>query len=246
MKIEFWSVKQLQKEFDVIASFYQIELGNKIYLCRNQAFIFRKGYTKQNEPDAVIVMANPGSCCPKDTSFQPPFLHDHFNNAPYVEVKADPTQLQLMRLMKIMNWNVISIINLSDLCTGNMADFKEKLKLIEECTYKEHSIFSDNRETERALLLNGGKSKIIIAWVKNSIIRKLACETTVHLSKEIFGLQYKSPKWGFRHPFPLVKEKCLVWLEDMYQHLNYSDAQTEIASSNMIINDERLVCIIHK
>ncbi|MBT2698524.1 hypothetical protein J7E79_14005 [Bacillus sp. ISL-40] len=61
MIIEFCPMKQLQKDFDVIASFYQIELGNKIYQCRNHALIFRKGNFIQNEPDAVIVMANPGS-----------------------------------------------------------------------------------------------------------------------------------------------------------------------------------------
>lgn len=236
MKMEFWSAEQLRKEFDVLASFYQIKLGTRMYHCRSHAVIIRKGSANQEHPDALIVMANPGSCRPKDPSSQPPIIQDEFRNVPYVVVEDDPTQRQWMRLMKIMNWNVISIINLSDLCAGNMKEFGEKLSRVKQHSYKEHSIFSEARATERELLLKGSHSKIILAWGKDKLIRKLACEACKKLKKEIhiYGLRYTNPSWGFRHPFPMVKQRCIEWLEEMYLQLNNFDNQSEIASTIVI------------
>ncbi|WP_227938314.1 DUF1643 domain-containing protein [Alkalihalobacillus deserti] len=218
--MEFWSAEQLSKEFRAIASFYQIKIGNNMYPCRNHAVIMRKGYASQERPDAVIVMANPGSCSPKDSSYQFPIVHDDFKNIPYVEVKVDPTQLQLMRLMKMMNWNVISIINLSNLCSGKMKEFGEKLKEIE--SYNQHSIFADDRANE--FLLKDTQMKIILAWGQDRSIRKLASEVVRKFQNHhsIFGLQYQSPKWGYRHPNPMIPNRCKDWLEDMFEQLNHS------------------------
>ncbi len=148
--MDFWTAEELKKEFSVVASFYQKEINNKMYLFRNHALIIRKGFAAQEHPDAVIVMANPGSCSPKDHSYNPPIIQNEVGCLPYVEVTEDPTQRQLMRLMKLMNWNVISICNLSDLCSGNMDDFAEKLSQIEN-SFKNHTIFSDARATERSI-----------------------------------------------------------------------------------------------
>ncbi|WHY94686.1 hypothetical protein QNK12_15020 [Neobacillus cucumis] len=115
MVVEFWPAATLRHDYDVIASFYQVKIGKEMFQYRNHAVIFRKGLAIQQLPDAVIVMANPGSCFPKDPNYQPPILKTDFINASYVEVKDDPTQLQLIRLMKLMHWNALSIINLSDI-----------------------------------------------------------------------------------------------------------------------------------
>ncbi|RKL68067.1 hypothetical protein CR203_06105 [Salipaludibacillus neizhouensis] len=60
--MEFWSAEQLKEDFEIVVSFYQTEIGNNMYSCRNHAVIRRKGHANQEQPDAVVVMANPGSC----------------------------------------------------------------------------------------------------------------------------------------------------------------------------------------
>ena len=37
--MEFWSAEQLKEEFDTIASFYQVELDNRMVMCRDHALI---------------------------------------------------------------------------------------------------------------------------------------------------------------------------------------------------------------
>jgi hypothetical protein len=237
------SIADLRNIFDAIASFYQIELGNKKYLCRNHAVIFRKGFANQTSPDAVIVMANPGSCNPNDSTYQPPIIDDIPMNLPYVVVKVDPTQRQLMKLMIMMNWNVVSIINLSDLCAGNMADFSGKLRQVGLHSFKNHTIFSEARKRERETMLPSTDSKIILAWGKHRSIKTLACESLKILSKEllkekhILGFPYLETHWGYRHPYPMLKDRCEEWLGKMYQQLNKSDSETEIAST---IDEENL------
>jgi len=220
-----WSSEELKGEFDVIASFYQLKLGDKTYQCRNHALIIRKGYANQKSPEFVLVMANPGSCCPQDPTYQPPVVHGNPSNVPYVQAKHDQTMQQLMKLMQMKNWNIISIGNLSDLCAGNMKDFGEKLNQIGQFEYKDHSIFSDSRAIERKLVLNKD-SKIIIAWGKNKIIRKLASEALCKLPKEkqILGLRYTNPSWGYRHPYPMIPSRCKEWLEDMCNQINGFDS----------------------
>ncbi|MBU9711569.1 DUF1643 domain-containing protein [Evansella tamaricis] len=229
--MEFLSAAKLKKEFKVEASFYQIKVGNKKYQCRNNAVIMRHDFLRDDQPDAVIVMANPGSCSPSDKSYEAPVVQGTIKNVDYVSVEDDQTQRQLMRLMKLMDWNVLSIINLSDLCSGNMKDFRNKLNELEGYNFKGHSIFSEDRNEEREKLFDTN-SKLILAWGGNSIIRKLACDALAKLPKAklIVGLPGRS-KWSFRHPFPMIKEKCKAWLKDMLDQLNTSDSKTQIAAT---------------
>jgi hypothetical protein len=231
--MDFWSVRQLRKEFDVIASFYQIEVGGEFLKCRNHAVIFRKGFANQTVPDAVVCMANPGSCSPCDVSYKLPIVEADFNKLPYIPVEVDPTQCQLMRLMKVMDWNVISIINLSDLCSGNMEDFGEKLNLVDEYSYKKHSIFEESRFSERGDFLHRHikETKVILAWGKNSIIRDLSFDALNKFEKEeqyFLGLSYSTSKWGFEHPFPMLKDKYINWLENMSEHLYEFDCSKTV------------------
>ncbi|CAG9606865.1 DUF1643 domain-containing protein [Pseudoneobacillus rhizosphaerae] len=223
--MEFWSAEQLRKEFDVIASFYQIEVGSILYQCRSHAVIFRKGYNNQGFPDAIVCMANPGGARPEDSSYQLPIIQNHFDKVAYVMSKDDSTIRQLQRLMQKMNWNVISIINLSDLISDNMEDFQVKLKQVEQYSFKKHSIFDDTRLLEREALLdcNSNYTKIILAWGKDSSINQLACVAIGILSKKekhLFGLKYSSQKWDYAHPFPRKKQRCIEWLKKMSLQLS--------------------------
>lgn len=213
----FFPKNELGKEFEVTASFYRV--GE--FECRNQALIKRVNNTEKNEPDAIIIMANPGSSRPLDPTDIPPLRKNYNNDLPYVTVKPDPTQFQLMRLMKLMDWNEISIINLSDLVSGNMIEFKKKLQETERFGFNEHTIFSNKRTAERKKFLNKKDSKVILAWGQNPIIQRLAEHALNKLpkNKEIFGLPSPNKSWGFRHPFPMLNEKCIEWLNDMYKQL---------------------------
>ncbi|ADU29411.1 DUF1643 domain-containing protein [Evansella cellulosilytica] len=224
-KGEFLAADQLRKEFQVEASFYQTNIGKKKYQCRNHAVIMRKGFTRNDQADAVILMANPGSCSPSDRSYEFPTVQGIVKSIPYISVNDDPTQRQLMRLMKLLDWNVISIVNLSDFCSGSMKKFGENLKQAEKYNFDNHTIFAEDRVKELELLLSGPKTKLILAWGKNTNIRKLANKVLCNLPVEkiLYGLRYKSPKWGFRHPYPMIPDKCKAWLEDMDEQLNDTD-----------------------
>ncbi|MDQ0257840.1 hypothetical protein J2S74_005303 [Evansella vedderi] len=230
--MEFLSAAILKKEFKVEASFYQIKVGNKKYQCRNNAVIMRHDFSRDDQPDAVIVMANPGSCSPSENSYVAPVVQGTITNIEYVSVADDQTQQQLMRLMKLMDWNVISIINLSDLCTGKMDKFGEVLNELEGYNFKSHSIFSEDRNEEREKLFNDTNSKLILAWGGNSIIRELACYALTKLPEErlVYGLPGTS-KWEFRHPFPRIKSRCEAWLKDMVEQLKDSDSKSQIAAT---------------
>jgi hypothetical protein len=232
MEMEFFSAAQLKKDFKVEASFYQIKVGNKMYQCRNHAVIMRNEYSLENQPDAIIVMANPGSCSPSDKSYEAPVVQGNIKNVKYVPVDHDQTQQQLMRLMVLMDWNVISIINVSDLCTGKMTDFAKKLNEVESYQYVNHSIFSEDRTEEREETFKYKDSKLILAWGVNTNIKKLACDAISKLPKErfIFGLHGKN-KWSYRHPFPMLKSKCKEWLKDMVEQLNNFDSKSQISAS---------------
>ena len=225
--MEYWSAKELDKEFNVVASFYRTEIGNELFQCRNHALVFRKGISSNQHPDAMIIMANPGSCSPKDPSYQAPIIQETAQSIPYVQAKVDPTQRQIMRLMLNMNWKIVSIINLSDLCTGSMQDFGRMLSVAKNNQYDNHSIFSDARIEERQNSFMNHK-KIILAWGKNSIIRELACEALGKLpeTNPIFGLAFDNPKWGYRHPFPMLEVSCKAWLREMCQQLENNNPPT--------------------
>lgn len=230
--MEFLSAGQLKKEFKVEASFYQVKVGNNLYLCRNHAVILRNGYTRDTQPDAVIMMANPGSCSPSDKSYVVPIVQGTIKKVEYVSVEDDPTQRQLMRLMKLMDWNVLSIINLSDLCAGNMTDFGKKLNELERYQYNNHSIFADDRNEEKEKMIKCMDSMLILAWGGNTKITKLACGVLANLPKEknIFGLP-GTQKWSFRHPFPMIQAKCEAWLKDMVDQLNDFDSRSQTAAT---------------
>jgi hypothetical protein len=231
--MEFWNTEELRKEFTVVASFYQKEILKQMYQFRNHALIIRKGFAEQEHPDAVIVMANPGSCSPIDRNYNPPIIQNEVGSLPYVEVTDDPTQRQLMRLMKLIDWNVVSILNLSDICSGNMNDFTEKLSQIENY-FHNHTIFSSARDIEREYLLQNPHTKIVLAWGKDSRIEKLVKKACSAFPKEkhLFGLKYSDPKWGVRHPNPMIKSSCIKWLEEMYLQLKQYDAQSQIATTD--------------
>lgn len=147
--MQFWSAKELRKEFYVQASFYKIEVANEIYQCRNQALILRKNNEHQEKHDALVIMANPGLCNPKKTDPELPLIKGKIENLQLVDSNDDSTQRQLMRLMKIMNWNVVSIVNLSDICAGNLIEFNKIISKLKIYRFENHTLFCPERVDEK-------------------------------------------------------------------------------------------------
>lgn len=218
--MKFWTKVELEREFHIEASFYQLEVNNELYLCRNKARIVRRDTMVNSIVDAIVIMVNPGSCIPSVANTTPT-LKRNFENAPFVKVHIDPTQQQLMRLMKKMSWNHLTIINLSDLCAGNMTEFQSILKKVE--AYPNHSIFSEERTDEREKVLNES-NRIILAWGQNSLINPLACNALEKLrGKEVYGMP-GDKSFKYRHPFPFKKESCIKWLQDISKQVMDQDA----------------------
>ncbi|MEN8698441.1 hypothetical protein [Bacillus infantis] len=93
-------------------------------------------------------MINPGGCSARDKNQKFSFLPKWGEEKLFVSAKPDKTQYQLMNLMERMHWNCITILNISDICTGNFQEFKKVLKKFYTEGYQKHSLFSEERKKE--------------------------------------------------------------------------------------------------
>ncbi|MFE7062037.1 hypothetical protein ACFVAD_07780 [Sutcliffiella sp. NPDC057660] len=178
--MELLNSKELLKEFEVKASFYKLQVGKACVNCRNQARLLRKGMALDSVIDAVFILVNPGACSAKDQTYDIPVLDPTKETIPFVKAKSDQTQWQLMRLMKLRQWNHTVIINLSDICSGNINVFLDSLKLFQSNNNEDHSILSERRKNELTNLLIQNKGPIIAGWGSNSGVRKIAEKALKH------------------------------------------------------------------
>ena len=209
------SAELLKQEFDTWANFYTTKVEEVDYLMRSEAKIVRKGY-ESNAVDAIIVMANPGSCSAvdKNSQFSPYSSED--KQKEFVAARPDPTQYQLMNLMVRMKWNLLKIINLSDICTGNYKEFKQRLKEFEKISFYSHSIFHVSRSLELNKHLEEN-STLIYAWGSDSTIKNLA-QLVVDKGLANHGLHH-SKNIYYRHPCPRLIEDRTKLLIDMENYL---------------------------
>ncbi|WP_223702162.1 hypothetical protein [Sutcliffiella deserti] len=213
--MELLNSKNLLKEFEVKASFYKMEVEKEYYTCRNQARLLRKGFALNSSIDAVFLLVNPGACSASDQSYDIPVLVPTKETIPFVDAKSDQTQWQLMRLMKLKQWNHTAIINLSDICSGNINVFLKTFKLLQSKKKYEHSILFCRRKKELEALLNQNNGPVIAGWGTNSSIRKIAEEALKHpLLQNITGINYRQPPY-FLHPRPALMENRRIWLKKM-------------------------------
>lgn len=205
--------EQLKKRFKVEAKFYYSQVGENRHLMRREAKISRVGATQSNI-DAVFVMINPGSCSP-----DVPVENVEAIKAPFVLAKPDATQYQLMNLMERKAWNVITLVNLSDICEGNMKNFITREKEFSEAKV-DHSIFQQGNKKDLEELLTAA-DHLIFAWGRSNVAKKLASQfglfqhgsptTAYQHAKALIHLIHKYP----RHPKPALKENQIIWLDDM-------------------------------
>ena len=204
---------ELKKTFEVSAKFYYSVVGEEKFLMRREAKIVRMGHG-QEEIDAVVVMINPGSCKPTGA-----VTSQMAKEAISVSAKPDQTQYQLMNLMERKAWNTLVIVNLSDICEGNMSNFRNIERKFRTAKLP-HSLFQDENAKDCQTLLSIAKH-VIFAWGESSTAKRLS---------EQFGLfkngratiDYSHAKaWvhsekGFpRHPRPALSVNKVIWLDTM-------------------------------
>ena len=205
--------EQLKKTFKVEAKFYYAQVNQERFLMRREARIFRNSI-RQSTIDAVIVMVNPGSCVPEGV-----IGNVESAEAPFIPAKPDPTQYQLMNLMERKGWNVITLVNLSDICEGNIKNFISRKKEFRKANV-DHSLFQQGNKKELEELL-ASANHLIFAWGASDIAQKLASQfglfqdgkpTKSYLhAKALIQLERKYP----RHPRPATKVNQIIWLDDM-------------------------------
>ncbi|WP_404469640.1 hypothetical protein [Sutcliffiella horikoshii] len=221
--MELTSRAELLKVFRVEASFYKRKIGDEYITLRNQARIIRRGYSDTTTSDAVVMMVNPGSCNVSDKNYNIPILNPVTERVPFVEANSDQTQEQLMRLMDIRVWNHLVIINLSDICSGNIDVFFSYLRKVVE---DDHSILSDARIKELEFILANNRGPVIAAWGTNSRIKKPAKIALEHpLLKPIVGLRHELCPY-YLHPRPALMEKRALWLHNINRLLGGQNENT--------------------
>ncbi|MFP7442949.1 hypothetical protein SFC50_04530 [Bacillus infantis] len=203
----------LKERFEVKAHFYKMKIDKEEYLMRSEARILRKMHMEEEKTDAIIVMINPGGCSAKNKNQEFSFLPKWGEEKLFVAAKPDQTQYQLMNLMERMRWNCITILNISDICTGNFQEFKKVLKKFYTEGYQNHSLFSEERKKELEGHLETC-STLIYAWGKSDF--RPILEMADSILKKGFknkGLKGEGPY--FRHPKPALHKDRLEWLNEM-------------------------------
>lgn len=204
--------EHLKQIFSVEAKFYHVEIENEHFLMRREARIKRQG-AACNQTDAVIVMINPSNCAQGGETAR------SAEEAQWMSTKPNPTQYQLMNLMERKGWSLITLINLSDICEGNMGNFK----MIENKFNRAgiaHSLFQEGNAQERETLL-ASANHLIFAWGSTNVAKRLASEFGLFQDgapEDLYAhaKALVASKSGFpRHPKPATVADRVNWLEKM-------------------------------
>ncbi|MEZ0481054.1 DUF1643 domain-containing protein [Planococcus sp. SSTMD024] len=204
--------EQLKQIFSVEAKFYHAELANEKILMRREARIRRNG-AFTTRADAVIVMINPSNCAQAGETAK------SLQDTEWVSTNPNPTQYQLMNLMERQEWDVVTLINLSDICEGNMGNFKTIENKFNRAGVS-HSLFQEGNAQDREALL-ASADHLIFAWGSSTVAKRLAAQFGLFQAGRPEKLYEHAKAWvaaenGFpRHPKPATVADRIVWLERM-------------------------------
>ncbi len=194
-------IEKLKEKFEVTAIFYKDEEEN---LCRKNCQIVRKGIVK--EPEAIIVMMNPGSC---------KAIGEYKENE-RCSCKMDPTQKQLAILMEYAKLDCIQIENLSDICSGSSTVFWDTYNSMKGTK----SIFGENRIKEIGNL----NVPIIYAWGKSAMgmANKIDINNSLQ-GKKVFGYKKEGTDYYQRPLYQFMKaEDKEAWIRVVGDYLKES------------------------
>src|SRR5690606_8240371 len=106
-----------------------------------------------------------------------------------------------------------------DLRAGNIGEYRRMRETLSRAKCGEHSIFSERRRDSISRLVSN-RTRMIAARGKKDYIREDAISAYEYLSNliEIEGLPADTFPFC-RHPNPMLKERCIKWLDDMCEAL---------------------------
>lgn len=203
---------ELGQRYQVRGRFYSLKGKAKVYFCRDVLELHRDE-VQQTACDAIFVMMNPGSSKLLDV------MDTDVNIATMLPTKPDTTQYQLMRLMEVLRWKRVRVLNLSDLRNARSADFYNDVSAFENREGQaEHSIFSAARRMEltTALVRKSG-APVFAAWGVGRPLEDLARRALASLNamKVVpVGLSHRHGSWAFRHPLPKGQAPQQQWRLD--------------------------------
>jgi hypothetical protein len=206
----------LEERHLVLGRFYQSPAGHR---CRDELLIACRSTSTDPGilPDAVFVMMNPGDSEPLSGGDTAPV-----HASKHAPTRPDRTQYQVMRLMAHRGWNLVRVINLSDLRTptsGKLSGLMAAYQATEGTDA--HSIFSQSRcrKLEEALSRKPG-APIVAAWGLGRHLRPWAERALEALtSSSVIGIRGVGQTWGYRHPLPRNATAQAEWLREMSQLL---------------------------
>ena len=216
--IEFEYADSLKQDFTVQGEFYRLQTDEHLLTCRRRVEITRNTTPAKQAPDAVAVLMNPGSI-----RLHNPHAADSFTvisnaaswpmrNSQLQLLKPDNTQYQLMRLMRLMGWQKLRLINLSDLCDANSASFARRYQTLNHETTP-HSLLHPSRHKELNRLLKA--DHLLLAWGSNPVQEADARAFLKRVQRrKPVGLALEAP-W-FRFASPYRKDQKLSWLHEIY------------------------------
>ena len=137
--------EQLNNVFAVFGHFYRSDFADQVYIDRSPGFrsvleirrIENGGAGAGKDADALFVMMNPGGSRPKDLSCSPrDWPLDPRPNSTFVRAVPDETQYQVMRLMEVFNWNLVRVINLSDVREPDSKRLRKLVDCLDRCRFR--------------------------------------------------------------------------------------------------------------
>ena len=224
--MQFIYANELISQFSVFGHFYDLNIDGQTFNCRSVLEIVSKSIDSiaDSNPCAVVVMMNPGSSKPSNSSYIPKMysvsqITSESLVKEVIPTKPDNAQYQIMRLMLLKGWKHVRILNLSDLRNGNSGNFSiEFQKSLEIDSSAPHSLLSKKRHAE--LLHYCSKSRAVIAaWGSTGVLRE-AAEEFLRLFPNVEGLPLEKP-W-YRYPSPYKKDQKLDWLKAMNEKLKHN------------------------
>ena len=224
--MKFVYADELKKKFLVFGHFYDLCIKEETFKCRSVLEIISNSITdvKESNPNAVVVMMNPGSSRPMDINYSPKvFLPEEITANTWkkdiISARPDNAQYQIMRLMLLQQWEHVRVLNLSDLRNGNSGNFSieyEKAKLLDPSN--PHSLLHVKRHSE--LIKNCSSAPIVIAaWGTAEVLREAAI-SFLDIINNIEGLPLDKP-W-YRYPSPYKKVQKIEWLKLMNDRLEHN------------------------
>lgn len=223
MSVKFDPAKEFKDDYEVRAHFYRLKGCSSVL--RNILEINLKNPGKDVPPQAIVIMMNPGSAVPIEDVKIPEFTRDEIKSKDWViqclnnlvKTKPDLAQYQIMRLMRLKNWNFVRVLNLCDLKEARSSQVQS---IMQEQSIDSSfiSITSDDRHDELAYLI-AHDIPIIAGWGRLPILKSFAEDCLRYLeskNRNVIGVKYDvGDPHLFKYPSPMRKSLKIAWLDQI-------------------------------